>query len=80
MHFAVSFSLKNSIDINEDKIRLAPWLKGYKIAEGKMPAAIVLKYEFKKRHTLITATYPPTRRSTSVSEEEPVLSVTFAPR
>lgn len=28
IHFTVSFSLKNIIDINDDRIRLAPWFSG----------------------------------------------------
>jgi hypothetical protein len=52
-HFDVIFSLKNVAAIIADNTIAAPEVNGYKIADETYFAAIVLKYEYAKRHTAI---------------------------
>ena len=52
-HFDVTFSLKNVAAIKADNTIDAPEVSGYKIADGIYFAAIVLKYEYAKRHIAI---------------------------
>ena len=52
-HFNVTFSLKNVAAMIADNTIATPEVSGYKIADETYFAAIVLKYEYAKRHIAI---------------------------
>ena len=54
MHLGVIFSLKKIAAINADNTIDTPEVSGYRTAAGTNFAAIVLKYEYAKRHIAIT--------------------------